>query len=35
MAVSIKEPVPAKGMPDCPEWILKELQIVSKHPPML
>ena len=35
MAVSIKEPVPAKGMPDCPEWILKELQIVSEHPPML
>ena len=35
MAVSIKEPVPAKVMPDCPEWILKELQIVSEHPPML
>ena len=32
MAVSIKEPVPAKGMPDCPEWILRSYRLFPNIP---
>ena len=30
--LNTKEPVPAKGMPDCPEWLLPEAMRVLVSP---
>ena len=29
--LNTKEPVPAKGMPDCPEWLLPEAKKEQEH----